>query len=266
MAPKEYKMDTVKHHARSLLKLKVLFVMNQYGCDPEKGGLHCSNDTEGVGGQDFYDFIDPVVAASGKVLFNLVNNLRAQGLDHDTSLQLNTFAEGWSLPKDSSSDGIRVEKEFLDNGIGYMLYSFSKFLRLETSDDMLYQFPQEFLSLGSRSGQSVNSAGGDTKNNPYVLTFMQPLLDAAESIPQDQRQSMTHTFDVVKDFALWELCQACKGDQKGNDLFAAMLADNYDLVIVGPDVTTEHNTKIAHFQRAVSPQLSNRVRASCARN
>ena len=46
MAPKEYKMDTVKHHARSLLELKVLFVMNEYGCNPSKDGLHCSNDTD----------------------------------------------------------------------------------------------------------------------------------------------------------------------------------------------------------------------------
>jgi len=44
---------------------------------------------------------------------------------------------------------------------------------------MLYQFPQEFLSLGSRNGQSGNSADGDTIDIPHVLTFMEPLLDAS---------------------------------------------------------------------------------------
>jgi len=76
MAPNEYKMDTVKHHARSLLELKVLFVINEYGCNPSKGGLHCSNDTEGVGGPDFNEFIDKVVDTSRDVLYNLVDDLK----------------------------------------------------------------------------------------------------------------------------------------------------------------------------------------------
>ena len=56
-------MDTDEHHARSLLQLKVLFVMNEYGCDPTKDGLHCSKDTESVGGPDFNEFINEAVAA-----------------------------------------------------------------------------------------------------------------------------------------------------------------------------------------------------------
>ena len=95
MAPNEYKMDTVKHHARSLLELKVLFVINEYGCNPSKGGLHCSNDTEGVGGPDFNEFIDKVVDTSRDVLYNLVEDLKEQGPDQNTSQQLNTFAGVW---------------------------------------------------------------------------------------------------------------------------------------------------------------------------
>ena len=109
------------------------------------------------------------------------------------------------------------------------------FLKLDSENAALYEFPQECLNNGNKPGlRNGSSKPGTTYEEPYLMPFMKELLNIASPIDTPDRPEPVIRF--VTDKLLWRIWKVCCLSNEGDSLFASVLAKTYDTVLVGPDV------------------------------
>ena len=237
-------MKVSKGVAKRVLGSKILCVVNVYGLVE---GLHASRDSPDYmeDDQDYLDFLanslehgdgeGPIASLVDAVLLENGRGTRCRHLDDD--LKSDNIA---SLVQDSDDE---LNEGMLQNCVGYMLYQFINFLKLDRENVDLYQWPQEYLRFENRKSQNSNSQSGSTLLSPYIMSNMTELLDAANSVEETDRPNPAVEF--VTDKSLWGVWEACcrYNHSHGDGLFAMVLSKTYDAVIVGPDVRCLRETE-----------------------
>ena len=166
-------MKVTEDAANRVLRSKVLCVINLVGLFPPDG-LHAGDPGYMEDEDDFLTFLSDIrdyqngVGPAEELVDALIleNGIRSQPSDV-LSAELEGNQNVLQLIEDSDGE-IRNNEMFLRNCFGYAMYQFRNFLKLDSENAALYEFPQEYLTRIS----GAEGSGRALDRHPLSLTWL----------------------------------------------------------------------------------------------